>query len=76
MSTEFDPSEMIKRFQQRAAAVKSRSIPPVEGPERQAFIERAKLDYMDYAMLADADAKLIDGILTITVDLRSESSKG
>lgn len=75
MSTEFDPAEMIKRFQQRAAAVKNRSIPPVEGSERQAFIERAKLDYMDYAMLADADAKLIDGILTITVDLRSESSK-
>ena len=45
-------------------------MPPVEGPERAAWIARAKLDFMDYAMLADAQATLVDGILTLRVDLR------
>ena len=66
---------MISRFQERAKAVQNRGIPPVEGPERRAFVERAKIDYMDYAMLGDAKAHLVDGILTLTIDLRSESSK-
>lgn len=70
MSTEFDPQAMILRFQQRAKAVKNRGIPPVEGPERKAFIDQAKIDYMDYAMLADAKAELMDGILVLTIDLR------
>lgn len=64
---------MISRFQERAKAVQNRGIPPVEGPERRAFVERAKIDYMDYAMLGDAQAQLVDGILTLTIDLRSES---
>jgi hypothetical protein len=64
---------MITRFQERAKAVQNRGIPPVEGPERRAFVERAKIDYMDYAMLGDAQAQLVDGILTLTIDLRSES---
>ncbi len=75
MTTQFDPQAMISRFQERAKAVQNRGIPPVEGPERRAFVERAKIDYMDYAMLGDAKAQLVDGILTLTIDLRSESSK-
>ena len=70
MSDGFDPDEMIARFAERAAAVKERGMPPVEGPERAAWIARAKLDFMDYAMLADAQATLVDGILTLRVDLR------
>lgn len=73
MSNEFNPSDMIERFKERAAAVKRRTIPPVEGVERKAFVERARLDYMDYAMLADATAELNDGILTITIDLRKQN---
>ncbi len=73
MTTQFDPQAMITRFQERAKAVQNRGIPPVEGPERRAFVERAKIDYMDYAMLGDAKAQLVDGILTLTIDLRSES---
>lgn len=42
----------------------------MEGPERQQFIEQARLDYMDFAMLGDATATLEDGILTLRVDLR------
>ncbi len=70
MSNEFDPAAMILRFQERARAVKNRGIPPVEGPERRAFVERAKIDFMDYAMLGDATAELADGVLTLTIDLR------
>ena len=70
MADEFDPEAMIERFRERARAVRSRGVPPVEGPERKRFIEQAKLDYLDYAMLSDATATLDDGILTLRVDLR------
>jgi len=71
---EFDPAAMVERFRARAAAVRSRGIPPVEGPERRRFVEQAQLDYMDFAMLGDAAATLEDGILTLRVDLRPEAS--
>ena len=61
---------MIARFRLRAQAVKERGLPPVEGPERQRFKEQAQLDYMDFAMIGDAQATLDDGILTLRVDLR------
>ncbi|MCL4433461.1 MAG: hypothetical protein M1399_01620 [Actinobacteria bacterium] len=67
---DFNPDDMTARFKERAGAVKRRGIPPVEGPERQQFIEQARLDYMDFAMLGDATATLEDGILTLRVDLR------
>ena len=54
--------------------MKDRGIPPIEGPERQAFIRRAQVDFMDYAMLADAQAELVDGVLTLRIDLRAEPS--
>ncbi len=66
----FDPEAMVQRFRQRAQAVQKRGLPPVEGPERQRFIEQARTDYMDYAMLGDAEVSLSDGILTLRVDLR------
>jgi hypothetical protein len=66
----FDPSEMVARFAERAAAVQRRGLPPLEGPERQRFARQAALDYQDFAMLADATAEVVDGILTLRVDLR------
>ncbi len=74
MSQAFDPNEMILRFRERAEAVKRRGLPPVEGPERLRFIEAAKLDFQDYAMLGDATATLEDGILRLEIDLRPPSS--
>ncbi|MCL5972965.1 MULTISPECIES: hypothetical protein [Ferrimicrobium] len=71
MADTFDPKEMIERFQRRAAAVKSRPIPPVEGTERAKFIEQASVDYFDYAIIGDAVANLDNGILTLTIDLRA-----
>lgn len=70
MSESLDVDAMIARFKERAAAVKRRNLPPVAGEERTRFIEQAKLDYLDYAIIADAEANLEDGILTLTVDLR------
>lgn len=71
----FEPDEMIARFKQRASAVKQRPLPPVGGDERQQFINQAKTDFQDYAMIGDAHASLDGGILTLTVDLRPEGER-
>jgi hypothetical protein len=73
---DFDPQAMVTRFRDRAAAVRERGLPPVEGPERRRFMEQAQTDYMDFAMLGDADASLEDGILTLRVDLRPRPAEG
>jgi hypothetical protein len=65
-----DPDAMIARFRERARAVKKRPLPPVAGEERQQFIEQAKRDYQDFAIIADAEATLDDGVLTLRIDLR------
>jgi hypothetical protein len=61
---------MIQRFKARAKAVRQRGIPPVEGADRKRFIDQARVDFLDYAMIGDADATLDDGILTLRIDLR------
>ncbi len=66
----FDPNDMVARFRQRAEAVRNRGIPPIEGPERQRFREQAQRDFTDFAMIGDAEAELVDGILTLRIDLR------
>lgn len=70
MDEPFDPQAMVARFRQRAEAVRQRGLPPVEGPERQRFRRQAQTDYMDFAIVGDAEATLEDGILTLRVDLR------
>jgi len=70
MADAFDPAAMVERFRERARAVKSRGIPPIEGPERRRFMERMQIDFQDFAMLGDAEASLEDGILTLRIDLR------
>jgi hypothetical protein len=66
----FDPDAMLERFRQRAEAVRKRGMPPIEGSERQRFREQAQLDFMDFAMIGDSEVALVDGILTLTLDLR------
>ena len=70
MNGDLDIDAMIGRFRARAKAVRQRSIPPVEGPERKRFIDQARIDFLDYAMIGDAEATLDDGILTLRIDLR------
>jgi hypothetical protein len=74
VSTAFDPQDMVLRFRERAEAVKRRGLPPVEGPERQMFMDAAKLDFQDFAMLGDATPTLEDGILRLEIDLRPPAS--
>jgi hypothetical protein len=66
----FDPQEMVLRFRERAEAVRRRGLPPIEGPERQRFIEAAQTDFQDFAMIGDATATLVDGVLHLEIDLR------
>jgi hypothetical protein len=70
MGDTLDVDAMIRRFRDRAAAVRQRPLPPVAGEERQRFIQQAQDDYQDFAMIADADAELEDGVLVLRVDLR------
>jgi len=68
-----DVDAMIARFRDRAHAVRNRPLPPIAGEERQRFIEQAELDHLDFAIIGDAEWKLVDGVLTLTVDLRPTS---
>jgi hypothetical protein len=70
VAEDFDPEAMVQRFKERAQAVKNRPLPPVAGPDKKRFIERAQVDFMDFAMIGDATATLEDGILTLQIDLR------
>jgi len=72
MADEFDVDALVYRFQERAKAVRKRGMPPIEGPERKRFVDQARIDYMDYAMIGDASATLADGVLTLTIDLRPQ----
>jgi len=75
MSAPFDPQEMIERFRERAAAVRSRQLPPVEGEARKDFIRQASIDHQDFAMVGDAEASLDDGVLTLRIDLRPPEAR-
>ena len=70
---ELDLDAMLERFRGRAAAVKKRPLPPVAGDERQQFIEQSQLDFQDFAIIGDAEAELVDGVLTLRIDLRPKS---
>ena len=72
MADSLDVDAMIQRFQERAKAVKDRPLPPIAGAERSLFLEQAQRDFMDFAIIGDATASLDDGILTLTIDLRSK----
>ena len=74
MAEELDVDAMIERFRHRAAAVRSRPLPPIAGEERSAFIRQAQLDYQDFAIIGDASGSLNGGILTLTIDLRPSST--
>ena len=74
MADGFNPQEMIKRFRERADAVKKRNLPAVGGEERRLFIEQAERDFMDFSIIGDASVTMDDGILTMSIDLRPPES--
>jgi hypothetical protein len=75
MADALDLDAMLQRFRDRAAAVKERPLPPVAGEERTRFIEQAQRDFQDFAIIGDAEASLVDGVLTLTVDLRPPADR-
>ncbi|HEX4868647.1 MAG TPA: hypothetical protein VFV32_13635 [Acidimicrobiales bacterium] len=70
MGEALDVDAMLQRFRDRARAVRDRPLPPVAGEERTRFIEQAQKDFQDFAIIGDAAAELVDGILTLRIDLR------
>ncbi len=70
MAEALDVDAMLARFKERAKAVKKRNLPPVGGDERTAFLKQAEQDFMDFAIIGDAEASLEDGVLVFRVDLR------
>ena len=76
MPEDFDVAAMIQRFRERATAVRNRGMPPVEGADRRRIMQQMQLDYMDFAMVADAEGTIEDGILVLRVDLRPPAAKG
>jgi len=70
MAEQLDLEAMVQRFKDRAHAVKNRPLPPVAGEERAKFIKQAQMDYQDFAIIGDAEATLVDGVLNLRIDLR------
>jgi hypothetical protein len=75
MPPELDVDAMLQRFRDRAHAVRQRGVPPIEGADRKRFVDQARTDFMDYAMIGDAVATLEGGILTLAIDLRPDSAR-
>lgn len=69
MADALDVDAMIQRFRDRAAAVRERPLPPVAGPQREAFMAQAEADFMDFAIIGDATWEFAGGVLTLRVDL-------
>ncbi len=59
----FSISDFQSRFKKRADAVKSRSVPPVGGDERLAFIKQAEEDYQDYMIISESEFEIVDDYL-------------
>ena len=70
MAEAFDPEAMVRRFRERALAVRKRPLPPVAGEERQAFIAQAQTDFMDFAMIGDAAISVEGGVVVLRIDTR------
>lgn len=76
LADSLDVDAMIRRFRERAKAVKNRPLPPIAGEERARFIEQAKIDFQDFAIIGDAKGEIRDGILHLWVDLRPPQVRG
>ena len=75
MADSLDLDAMVKRFKERAIAVKNRPLPPVAGDERAKFIAQAQVDYQDFAIIGDAQASIEDGVVVLRIDLRPPDAR-
>jgi hypothetical protein len=74
VADQLDLDAFTLRFRERAKAVKNRPLPPVEGPERIRFKERAQQDFLDFALIGDAETSFADGVITLRIDLRPSTN--
>jgi hypothetical protein len=61
--------EFLERFRERAAAVKERGIPPLEGEARRVFIASAEQDYFDYSLVGSASWAVEEGDLVLRIPI-------
>ena len=66
---QLDMDEFLTSFGDRAAAVKERGVPPLEGEARKAFIDAAEKDYMDYSLIASASWAVENGELVLRIPI-------
>jgi len=66
---QLDVDQFLNRFRDRAAAVKDRGIPPIEGPGRKAFVEQAENDFLDFSLIGSATWAVEDNSLVLRIPL-------
>jgi hypothetical protein len=66
---ELDLDAFRQRFADRAQAVKERGVPPLEGEARRTFLAAAQQDFIDYSLVADAESRVEDGKLILSIAL-------
>lgn len=66
---QLDMDEFLKRFGDRAEAVRERGVPPLEGEARKAFIDAAEKDYLDYSLIASASWAVEGGELVLRIPI-------
>ncbi len=66
---QLDMDAFLKRFADRATAVKERGVPPLEGAARKRFIEAANQDFVDYSLIASASWSVEDERLVLRIPL-------
>ena len=66
---QFDVDAMLRRYQERAKAVKERPLPPVAGEERKRFVDQANADYTDFALVSTASWEVKDNHLVLRIPL-------
>ena len=64
--------EFVERFKERADAVKTRGIPPLEGEARRTWIASAEKDYMDYSLIGRAEWSVEDDALVLRIPLSAQ----
>jgi hypothetical protein len=66
---ELDVDQFLGRFRDRAASVRERGVPPLEGEARRRFIEQMELDHLDYSLIGGASWAVEEGSLVLRIPL-------
>jgi len=69
---QLDVDAFLTRFLERAAAVRERGIPPLEGEARRKFVAASEQDFVDYALVGSATWEVTDEHLVLRIPLRSK----